>query len=131
MADVADIHFSTFEGKIQAVSSREPVGLGRDPGECHMSVLVHFGGHGSHRIVATQTSLLDGQNSQSSEARQGCSLRHALRVTVSPFATAASGQLADSHLNVIHRTFFAPSRIDFVFFLLSFPLHSDHFRSLT
>jgi len=26
-ANVADAHFSTFEGKIQAISGREPVGL--------------------------------------------------------------------------------------------------------
>jgi len=64
MANVADAHFSTFESKIQAVSGRESVGPGRNPGKCHMSVLVHFWEHGSHRIVATQTSLLDGQNSQ-------------------------------------------------------------------
>jgi len=47
---------------------------------------------------------------------------------MSPFAIAASGQLADSHLNVIHRTFFAPSRIDFVF--LS-PVVSFAFRPLS
>ena len=91
MADIADVHFSTFKGKIQAVSSREPVGLGRDPGKCYMSISVHFGEHGSHRIVTTQISLLDGESSQSSEVGQRCSLRHALRVTMSPFATTASG----------------------------------------
>lgn len=44
MTDVANANFSTFEGKIQAVSSRNPVRLGRDPGECHMSLFGAFRG---------------------------------------------------------------------------------------
>ena len=43
MVDVADIHFSTFEGKIQAVGGRESVGFSRDLGKYHMRILVHLG----------------------------------------------------------------------------------------
>ena len=39
-ANVADAHFSTFEGGIQAISSHGSVGLGRNPGKCYMSALV-------------------------------------------------------------------------------------------
>ena len=55
-ANVADTHFSTFEGKIQAISSR-------NPDKRYMSVLVPFWERGSHQVVTTQT-LLDGQNSR-------------------------------------------------------------------
>ena len=43
MANVADLYFSTIEGKIQAVGSRKPVRLGRDPSEFNMSALAHPG----------------------------------------------------------------------------------------
>jgi len=73
-ANVADAHFSTFEGRIQAISnSHGSVGLGRNPGKCYMSVLVHFWERGSHQVVTTQ-ALLDRQNVQWPEAQQGCSL---------------------------------------------------------
>ena len=112
---------SALEGEVQAVGGRKPVGLGRDPGERLVSVLVRLREHQDSRWVAdTQTSLLDGQTLQSSEVRQGWPQR-ALRVMTSPFATAASrpmGRFAlESHTQ---------DKAEWVYFLflLSSLLHS-------
>jgi hypothetical protein len=82
---------------------------------------VHFREHGS------DSRHSDIIISQSSEVRQDCLLRHALRVTISPFAIAASGQLADPRSNVMLCTGHFSLRRESTLFFFS-PVVSFAFR---
>jgi hypothetical protein len=124
---------STFEGKIQAAGSRNPVRLGRDPSKCHMSALVcSREQQGSHRVIDNaQASSFDGKLAIiPTPTGLLTATRYSGYDIAFRYGRLISRPIGGFALECYTQDMLHPvANLVYFLFLLSFLSHSDRFRS--